>query len=55
MAFTGGAPQVVADVFDRMWMMAQSRTELADAAINRAVAETEGWTPLTAPQLMQLA
>lgn len=51
MAFTGGAPQVVADVFDRMWFMAQTRTELVDAAITRAVAETDGWTPITAPRL----
>ena len=51
MAFTGGAPAVVSEVFDKMWMIAQSRTGLADAAIQRAAAETEGWTPITAPQL----
>lgn len=51
MAFEGGAPAVVSAVFDRMWSIAQSRTGLADAAVQRAVAETEGWTPITPPQL----
>lgn len=51
MAFTGGAPAVVSEVFNNMWMIAQTRTELADAAITRAVAETDGWTPITAPRL----
>ena len=49
--FTGGPAAVVADVFNRMWVTAQGRTNMADAAITRAVAETEGWTPITAPRL----
>lgn len=51
MAFEGGASAVVSDVFNRMWTIAQSRTTLADGAIGRAVAETDGWTPIVAPQL----
>lgn len=51
MAFTGGPAAVISEVFGKMWMMAQSRTDMADAAVQRAVAETEGWTPITPPQL----
>lgn len=43
--------EIVESVFDNMWSKANSRTDLADAAVNRAIAETEGWTPITAPQL----
>jgi hypothetical protein len=51
MAFTGGPYQIVGDVFDRMWMMAQSRTGMADEAVQRAVSETQGWTPIVPPQI----
>lgn len=51
MAFDGGASAVVSAVFDRMWSVAQSRTTLADAAVQRAVSETDGWTPIIAPRL----
>lgn len=55
MAFTGGAPAVVSEVFDKMWMIAQTRTGLADAAITRAVAETDGWTPVSQMRANALA
>lgn len=43
--------EIVESVFDNMWSKANSRTDLADAAVNRAIAETGGWTPISAPNI----
>lgn len=51
MAFDGGASAVVSEVFSTMWNVAKSRTDLADAAVNRVVADSEGWTPIVAPRI----
>lgn len=51
MSFTGGASAVVSEVFDKMWMIATTRTNLADDAVNRVIDETSGWTPVTAPAM----
>ena len=33
MAFEGGPAAVISEVFGKMWMMAQSRTDMADEAV----------------------
>jgi len=51
MSFTGGASQVVSDVFNLLWDMAQSRTLEAQNQSRSAIQVADAWAPVVVPQI----
>lgn len=51
MSFTGGASQVVSDVFNLLWDMAQSRTLEAQNQSRAAMQVADSWRPVNVPQV----
>lgn len=49
MSFTGGASQVVSDVFNLLWDMAQSRTLEAQNQSRTAIQVADAWRPVNVP------